>query len=42
MEDLQNLSIRTPALLEMERQLINIPWSLLAGVSDTSWARVKL
>ena len=42
MEDLQDLSIMTPDLLAMERQLMNIPCSSLAWVSGTSSIRLML
>ena len=42
MEDLQDLSVVTPLLVAMVRQLINIPCPSLAGVSGTSRDRLML
>ena len=42
MEDLQDLSVVTPLLEEMVRQLMNIPCPSLAGVSGISWDRMML
>ena len=42
MEDLQDLSVVTPLLVAMVRQLMNIPCPSLAGVSGTSRDRLML